>query len=48
LVTSSWSNVAGRKRRVYKLSRKGRAALEQHERDWRRFERAMSLVLANQ
>jgi DNA-binding PadR family transcriptional regulator len=46
LVTSSWSNVAGRKRRVYKLSRKGRTALEQQERDWRRFERAMNLVLA--
>ena len=46
LVTSSWSDVSGRKRRVYKLSRKGRAALEQHERDWRRFERAMNLVLA--
>ena len=46
LVASSWSDVAGRKRRVYKLSRKGRAALEQQERDWRRFERAMNLVLA--
>jgi PadR family transcriptional regulator len=46
LVTSSWSQVAGRKRRVYKLSRKGRAALDQQERDWRRFERAMNLVLA--
>jgi PadR family transcriptional regulator, regulatory protein PadR len=46
LVTSSWSNVAGRKRRVYKLSRKGRATLEQQERDWRRFERAMELVLS--
>jgi PadR family transcriptional regulator, regulatory protein PadR len=46
VVTSSWSNVAGRKRRVYKLSRKGRAVLEQQERDWRRFERAMNLVLA--
>jgi PadR family transcriptional regulator, regulatory protein PadR len=46
LVTSSWSNVDGRKRRVYKLSRKGRAAFEQRERDWRRFERAMNLVLA--
>jgi PadR family transcriptional regulator, regulatory protein PadR len=45
LVTSSWSNVAGRKRRVYKLSQKGRATLEQQERDWRRFERAMNLVL---
>ena len=47
LVTSSWSEVAGRKRRVYKLSRKGRAALGEHERDWRRFERAMNLVLAD-
>ena len=46
LVASSWSNVAGRKRRVYKLSRKGRAALEQQECDWRRFERATNLVLA--
>jgi DNA-binding PadR family transcriptional regulator len=46
LVTSSWSQVAGRTRRVYKLSRKGRAALEQQEHDWRRFERAMNLVLA--
>jgi PadR family transcriptional regulator, regulatory protein PadR len=47
LVTSSWSEVAGRKRRVYKLSRKGRAALAEDERDWRRFERAMNLVLAD-
>lgn len=47
LVTSSWSNVAGRRRRVYKLRRKGRAALERHEREWRRFERAMNLVLAD-
>ena len=46
LVTSSWSEVGGRKRRVYKLSRKGRAALAEQENDWRRFERAMNLVLA--
>jgi PadR family transcriptional regulator, regulatory protein PadR len=46
LVSSSWSQVAGRKRRVYKLSRKGRAALQGQERDWRRFERAMNLVMA--
>ena len=45
LVTSSWSKVAGRKRRVYELSANGRATLEQQERDWRRFERAMNLVL---
>jgi len=47
LVTSSWSQVSGRKRRVYKLSRKGRAVLQEQERDWRRFERAMNLVLAD-
>jgi PadR family transcriptional regulator PadR len=47
LVTSSWSEVAGRKRRVYKLSRRGRAVLQEQERDWRRFERAMNLVLAD-
>jgi PadR family transcriptional regulator, regulatory protein PadR len=48
LVTSSWSNVAGRKRRVYKLSQKGRARLDEQEQDWRRFERAMNLILAGQ
>ena len=46
LVTSSWSQVSGRKRRVYKLSRQGRAVVQEQERDWRRFERAMNLVLA--
>jgi len=46
LVTSSWSQVSGRKRRVYKLSRQGRAVVHEQERDWRRFERAMNLVLA--
>ena len=46
LVASSWSNVGGRRRRVYKLSPKGRSVLEQHQQDWRRFERAMNLVLA--
>jgi PadR family transcriptional regulator len=46
-VTSSWREVGGRKRRVYRLSRKGLAALAEQERDWRRFERAMNLVLAS-
>ena len=46
-VTSSWSEVAGRKRRVYTLSRKGKAALMAQEQDWRRFERAMNLVLSS-
>src|SRR5215212_4301870 len=44
-VTSSWSEVGGRKRRVYRLSRKGRAALADQENHWRRFQRAMNMVL---
>jgi PadR family transcriptional regulator, regulatory protein PadR len=47
LVTSSWSKVSGRKRRVYKLSRKGRATVEEQKRRWQRFERAMNLILAD-
>jgi PadR family transcriptional regulator len=46
LVTSTWSEVGGRRRRVYRLSRKGRSALTEQERDWRRFENAMNLVLS--
>jgi transcriptional regulator len=46
LVSSSWSEVGGRKRRVYRLTRKGRAVLGEQERDWRRFARAMNRVLA--
>src|ERR687888_428031 len=44
LVSSSWSKVGGRKRRVYQLTRKGRAVLGEQERDWRRFARAMNRV----
>ena len=47
LLTSSWSEVGGRKRRVYTLSSKGSATLDAQQRDWRRFERAMNLVLAD-
>jgi len=47
LVTSSWTEVGGRKRRVYRLSRKGRTVVGEQQRDWRRFEQAMNLVLAN-
>jgi len=46
LVTSTWTEVGGRKRRVYELSRKGSTALAAQEQDWRRFERAMNLVLS--
>lgn len=45
-VSSSWSEVGGRKRRVYRLSRKGRSALTEHAHEWRRFERAVNMLLA--
>jgi DNA-binding PadR family transcriptional regulator len=47
LVTSSWSEVGGRRRRVYELRPGGRAALEERQGNWRRFERAMNSVLAS-
>jgi PadR family transcriptional regulator, regulatory protein PadR len=46
LVTSSWSEVGGRRRRVYELRPKGRTALEEQQRNWRRFESAMNAILA--
>src|SRR6266513_980627 len=45
-VTSKWSQVAGRKRRVYTLTRKGKAVLAEQEHDWRRFQQATNLVLS--
>lgn len=46
LVASSWKTVAGRRRRVYRLTRSGRAELERQRSDWREFAQAMEEVLA--
>ncbi len=46
LLASAWSDAAGRRRRVYRLTRSGRAALSTRERDWRRFAEAVEAVLA--
>jgi PadR family transcriptional regulator, regulatory protein PadR len=45
LLASSWSEAAGRKRRVYRLTRRGRTALEGSRRDWRAFSGAVEAVL---
>jgi PadR family transcriptional regulator, regulatory protein PadR len=45
LLASRWSAAAGRRRRVYELTARGRAALEAALRDWRRFSTAVSAVL---
>src|SRR5262245_57221682 len=46
LLSSCWSSQAPRRRRVYALTDRGRGALAAHERDWRRFSRGVTAVLA--
>jgi len=46
LLTSGWSTTAGRRRRVYRLTRRGRARLEKRRREWRAFSSAVDAVLA--
>lgn len=45
-VRSTWENVAGRRRRVYSLTRRGRSELELQTAAWRTFARAMEAVVA--
>ena len=46
LLESSWSAASGRRRRVYRLTPRGRAALGEQEGEWRRFVVAVEGVLA--
>ena len=46
LLASSWSTAAGRRRRVYRLTRRGRAALAAGRAEWKRFAHAVEAVLA--
>jgi PadR family transcriptional regulator len=45
LVASSWTRHAGRRRRVYRLTRKGEQALAERHSDWRSFARGMDALL---
>lgn len=45
LLTSRWSRESGRRRRVYQLTRRGRAALATGRQDWRGFAHAVDAVL---
>ena len=45
LLASSWSTVAGRRRRVYRLTRRGESALAAREAEWRAFSTAVEAVL---
>jgi DNA-binding PadR family transcriptional regulator len=45
LVGSSWETVSGRRRRMYRLTRKGRGALADRRTEWRRFVAAVDAVV---
>jgi PadR family transcriptional regulator, regulatory protein PadR len=44
LLSSAWSTAAGRRRRVYRLTRRGRAVVAQRREEWRRFANAVEAV----
>src|ERR671912_1954480 len=41
LLDSEWAEVSGRKRRVYRLTDKGEAALRERKREWSRLRRGI-------
>ncbi len=45
LLASRWSEVNGRRRRVYSLTRKGERALVERQEEWRDFSRAVEAVV---
>src|SRR5262249_19352692 len=46
MVESAWSEVQGRRRRVYRVTRKGRRSLEAGRTGWQRMAEAVRAVLA--
>ena len=46
LVKSRWTNVRGRRRRVYRITRSGVEALAVRRLEWQTFSRAVEAVLA--
>jgi PadR family transcriptional regulator len=47
LLSSSWTTAAGRRRRQYELTNRGRAALGRRSAEWRRFAAAVDHVLGS-
>jgi len=45
LLSSAWSKSTGRRRRVYRLTRKGRAELRRERKQWGLLARAIARVL---
>lgn len=47
LLSSRWSEVSGRRRRVYQLTAKGERMLARQQDEWRLFTRAVHAVVGN-
>lgn len=45
LLASEWQTASGRRRRVYRLTRRGSTALDERRGEWRRFSQAVDGVL---
>jgi DNA-binding PadR family transcriptional regulator len=46
LLSSAWTAASGRRRRVYRLTRRGRSTLARQQKEWRSFAGAVQAVLA--
>ena len=46
LLQSGWSTASGRRRRVYRLTARGKRAAASARGDWRRFSKAVEAVMA--
>lgn len=46
LLASSWKTVRGRRRRIYRLTRRGRTRLERERREWTAFAGAVEAATA--
>ena len=45
LLSSRWSSESGRRRRIYKLTRKGTTALDERRQAWKQFAKGVDLVV---
>ena len=45
LLRSRWSEVEGRRRRVYEITARGKKSLAGHRREWERFTRSVAAVV---
>ncbi len=45
LLDSHWSDVSGRRRRVYQLTTRGEEALSRRQQEWRQFSRAVDATV---